>query len=122
MGRRTYESIGRPLPQRTNIVLSRKNVRFPGVHCASSLTEAIDLAGTLHPNHDECFVIGGAEAYAQSLPIADRLFCTFVDADIVGDTIFPEIDFEEWILVSEEFFAQDNRHRYPFVVREYRSN
>ena len=119
MGRRTYESIGHPLPGRTNIVLSRKNYMVPGVLTASNLEKALDQVRALHGDQTECFVIGGAEAYAQSLPIADKLFCTLIEDEIQGDTFFPEIDFKKWTLVTEKSFQKDERHKYPFVIRTY---
>ena len=121
MGRRTYESIGRPLPGRTNIVLSRKNYRAPGILSAPNLEDAINQVRTLHGDLAQCFVIGGAEAYAQSLPMADKLFCTLIEEEIEGDTFFPEIDFEKWVLLTEKSFQSDERHEYPFVIRTYGS-
>ena len=104
MGRRTYESIGRPLPGRTNIVLSRKNYRAPGILTAPNLEEAINQVCTLHGDFAQCFVIGGAEAYAQSLPMADKLFCTLIEEEIEGDTFFPEIDLKNGFYSRKNLF------------------
>lgn len=89
MGRKTYESIGRPLPKRTNIVISRKEENYQAPNClnANSLEEAISLA----PKQDrEIFMIGGGQIYAQSLPLADKLYLTIVDDEPKqADTFFP---------------------------------
>jgi dihydrofolate reductase len=100
MGRKTFESIGsRPLPGRPIVVLTRDRsfAPPPGVLAASSVEEAIEIAAG-----PEVFVAGGAEVYRSALPRADRLDLTFVDADVPGDTFFPEVDWSEWRLVEEE--------------------
>ena len=100
MGRKTWESLPaafRPLPNRHNIVVSRNPVYRPsGATCASSLAEAIRLAGTA----SEVFVIGGAELYRQTLPLANRLYLTEVAEDRAGDSFFPEVPLAEWREVS----------------------
>ncbi len=103
MGRKTWESIGRPLPGRLNIVVSR----FPefgaeGALRAGSLSEALEVAAKAHPGPGEVFVIGGGELYAQAMPIAVRLYITHVDAVPEGDTHFPEIRADQWRMVSSE--------------------
>ena len=94
MGRKTYESIGKPLPGRTNIVLSR-NAGFhpPGVVVVREFQDALDHARSL--GADEAFVIGGAEMYRLALPLADRLYVTRVKGHFEGDSLFPETDFEK---------------------------
>lgn len=101
MGRKTWESIGRPLPQRRNIVVSSKAI-IPGVEVYGSLYEAIDAAkASSSPdpeNPGEIFIIGGAEIYKQSLPFADKIYLTVVNQTITdADTFFPEIDHSQWI-------------------------
>ncbi|MEF8717323.1 MAG: dihydrofolate reductase [Candidatus Accumulibacter necessarius] len=100
MGRKTWESLPaafRPLPNRHNIVVSRNPAYRPsGATCASSLAEAIRLAGTA----SEVFVIGGAELYRQTLPLANRLYLTEVAEDRAGDSFFPEVPLAEWREVS----------------------
>lgn len=117
MGRRNYESIGKPLRDRTNIVVTR-NPRFtaPGCIVAHSLPEAIAAAGA----DEEVFVIGGAELYAQALPLARRMYLTLVHADVAGDTYFPQFDWNAWRLVSREDHDADDRHayRYSFLTLE----
>jgi dihydrofolate reductase len=111
MGRKTYASIGRPLPGRTSIVLTRQaNVRSEGVITVGSLDEALRLA---KPLTDEVFVIGGGEVYDQVLPIADRLYVTLVDAAIPGDTFFPEWNPVRWRIVEETFHPADEKNPFP---------
>jgi dihydrofolate reductase len=96
MGRRTYESVGRPLPGRTTVVVTRQpdwQVEAEQVHRAGSVTEALEFAAAID---DEVFVVGGAQIYSEALPVADRLAITFVDAEPEGDTIFPEVDWSQW--------------------------
>ncbi len=92
MGRATFESMGKPLAGRHNIVLTRDASRgFPGCTVAHDRDAALRAAG-----RDEVFVIGGAAVYALFLPVADRLLITWVDADVEGDTLFPAIRWDEW--------------------------
>lgn len=117
MGRRNYESIGRPLPQRVNIVLSRDPAfRAPGCIVAGSLAAALDAAG----DDPEIFVIGGADLYAQALPRADRLYLTLIDAEFDGDVRFPEFDPREWRVARRDDHEPDtdNPYRYSFIVLE----
>lgn len=111
MGRKTYESIGRLLPGRTTIIVTRQaGYAVPGAVIAHSLAEAIALAG----GDDEVFVIGGAELFREALPAADRIHLTVVDADPAGDTFMPDIDPEEWRESSVEVFPADDRHAHGF--------
>jgi dihydrofolate reductase len=102
MGRRTYESIGRPLPGRTTVVLTRQPDWEAGsedVVVATSVAQALTTASEID---DEVFVVGGAEVYAETLPLADRLELTFVDAEPDGDTTFPEVDWAGWREVARQ--------------------
>jgi dihydrofolate reductase len=96
MGRKTYESIGHPLPGRATIVVTR-NPRWDAgvaeVRVVRSVDDAIEAAAAIDP---EAFVVGGAQVYAAALPIADRLELTWVDAEPDGDTRFPDVDWDEW--------------------------
>jgi dihydrofolate reductase len=95
MGRKTHESIGRPLPKRRNIVLTRNaDVRFDGCEVAHSLDEAIHLAR--NGGDDEPRIVGGGAIYEMALPLATKLFLTEVDLDVEGDTFFPVYDPSEW--------------------------
>jgi dihydrofolate reductase len=99
MGRSTFESIGRPLPGRTNIVLTRDpSASFPGVVVAHSLAEAIDRAA----GDPDVFVIGGEQVFRAALPIADRILLTEIQLDVDGDTVFPELEPAAWTVVSSE--------------------
>jgi dihydrofolate reductase len=102
MGRKTYESIGHPLPGRTTIVVTRNPSWDPGaaeVRVAGSVSGAIEAAAAL--DHG-VFVVGGAEVYTAALPLADRLELTWVDAEPEGDTTFPELDWRDWREVHRE--------------------
>jgi len=105
MGRKTHASIGRPLPGRENIVISRNHdLRIAGCHLCASLGEALDLAHRLCPGSPP-MVIGGGQLYRQALPLAGWLHLTRVHAEIVGDTHFPDFDPGEW----REFRREDHR-------------
>ncbi len=94
MGRRTFESVGRPLPGRTTVVVTRRpGWVAEGVLRAGSVEEALALAASVD---EEVFVVGGAQIYEEALPVADRLAITFVEAEPEGDTLFPPVDWSEW--------------------------
>lgn len=116
MGRTTFESIGRPLPGRKNIVLTRGEFAHEGVEVAHSFGEACEKA----EEREEVFVIGGAQVYAQALPFADRLYITFVEGEFSGDTFFPEVDWSLWKEVKSEHRGADekNQHAMTFTVFE----
>lgn len=113
MGRRTWQSIGKPLPGRDNIVVSR-NAEFaaPGATVVASLDAAWKAAGAA----EEVCVIGGTSLFAETLPIADRIHLTEVDAVVEGDTFFPELDRSQWVEREIERHAADERHAYPFRI------
>lgn len=121
MGRKTFISIGsKPLAERTNIVLSRDvSFQSSGVLVVGSLEEALSLAQKISPQ-EEIFIIGGAELYRQSLPLAHRLYITEVHAVLEGDTFFPTISPKEWREISRLHHAKDDKNSYPldFVVYE----
>jgi dihydrofolate reductase len=99
MGRKTYESIGRPLPGRTMVVVTRQRDYTPeGVRVAHSLELALELAR----GDDEVFIAGGADLYRQALPQVRRLYLTRIDREYAGDTFFPELDLSGWRLLAEE--------------------
>lgn len=112
MGRRTYDSIGKPLPGRTNIVLTSDPSFNPeGVIVARSPEEAVRLAGDV----PEIIVFGGAGVFAEFLPVADRIYLTEVDASVEGgDTYFPPFDRNEWREVERVDHPRDDRHPHPF--------
>jgi len=111
MGRRTWESIGRPLPGRRNVVVSRQpSLQVPGCEVAGSLDDALRLVD----DAAEACVIGGAEIYRLALPLADLIHLTRVHARVEADTFLPPLDPREWRLQSREEHAADERHAYPF--------
>lgn len=121
MGRKTFESIGRALPGRTNIVVSRNSTFAPpNVSPTSSLDEALALAEQVAAGdgESETVIIGGAQIYALVLPRVDRLYITRVHANILGDTRLPAIDWSQWREISRERHTAsgDNPYAYSFVV------
>ena len=116
MGRKTFESLGsKPLPKRTNIVITRADRSFDGALTAHSLDEAAAMAA----GDEEIFVIGGAQIYAEALKSADRLYITRVYRDYEGDTAFPDINLSEWRLVAEERHERGEEYEYPFSFQTY---
>ncbi len=117
MGRRTFESLGRPLPGRTNVVVTRNpSWSSEGVRVAGSLENAV----TLFPPGEEVFVIGGGEIYRQAMPLADRFYLTRIDAAYDGDTFFPAWDEADWQLVSSERHERGETFAEPFEFLVYR--
>lgn len=116
MGRQTFESVGRALPGRRSIVLTRRgDVCPPGVETAPSLEAAFDLAA----GAPEVFVAGGAAVYRAALPRADRLYVTVVHAHVAGDVRFPPLDWNAWRLEGETHHPADAHHAFPFTFRRY---
>lgn len=130
MGRKTYESIGRPLPGRVTIALTRGAASSEAggwglgarkdLLVASSLDEAVSLVSSTDMSHDEAFVTGGGEVYRLALPRTDRLHLTRVHATVEGDATFPEVDWSDWRIIKSEPHAADekNEHDYTFEVWE----
>ena len=106
MGRNCYDSIGKPLPKRSNVILSR-NPFFIVSNCyvASSMKEALQVAAD--NGEDEAFIIGGAQIYNQSMDYWDKLYLTEVDLEVEGDTFFPKLNMDKWELISEEAHQAD---------------
>jgi len=120
MGRKQFESMGKPLPKRTNIVLSRNSGFSPdGVIVARDIDSAIAEAerAAARTGAEEIMVIGGAEIYALTLARADRLYYTLIDAELEGDTVFPAFDESQWREISRETHAPDARHAYAYTIR-----
>lgn len=115
MGRKTYESLGRPLPDRRNVVVTRQPLVIPGCE----VVHALDEAYALFCADEEVFVIGGAEIYAQAMPAADRLYLTRVMHPYRGDTRFPEWDAEAWRLTSSESFPCGREYPWPFAFETW---
>lgn len=117
MGRRTFESIGRALPNRRNIVVSRQaeTKDFPaGVELARSLEEAFELTQT----ETEVFVIGGGEIYRQTLPMAQKIHLTQIQAKLEGDTFFPEINLDDWEIIAQKEIQKDEKNDYNCRILE----
>ncbi|RMH36743.1 MAG: type 3 dihydrofolate reductase [Gammaproteobacteria bacterium] len=109
MGRRTFESIGRPLPGRHNIVLTRDHTfSAPGASVVHSLDDAIQLAGEA----EEIMIIGGANLYAQALPISERMYLTLIEAELEGDAYFPTWSTDDWEIETETFRPADEKNAF----------
>lgn len=118
VGRKTYESIGRPLPGRRMIVLTRQpNYAAPGCHLANSLESGLALAH--QAGEDLVFIAGGSQVFAEALPLAKHLFLTRVHARLVVDTFFPDFDLAGWQLVECDHHPADHQHAYAFTFYHY---
>ena len=116
MGRKTFESFPKPLPNRTHVIITRqKNYTAENCIVVDSLKKAIAVC----PKDEDVYVIGGGEIYNQSIDFADKLEITKVFHSFEADTFFPEIDITKWKLVSEEFHAKDEKHAYDFCFQTY---
>lgn len=112
MGRKTYESIGRPLPNRTNIIITRNaTLQIPGCLVVTSIEQALHYA---KKENKEIFIIGGAEVYAQLLPMTDRIYLTLVHGQFTGDAFFPELNKKEWKEVDRVDHSADANNAYPY--------
>ena len=115
MGRKTFESLGRPLPNRRHVVISRQELAIDGCEVVHSLDEAL----ALFPSDEEVFIIGGAQIYAEALPIADRFYLTRVGHTYEGDTRFPDWDAADWRLVDSESYPCGTEYPHPFSFETY---
>jgi dihydrofolate reductase len=116
MGRKTFESIGKVLPERENFILThQKKLQIPGATCVQSLEEAIEKK-----HNENLWVIGGAEIYAQCLPFAEIILLTEIQhAFSDADTFFPTLDLAQWEMVNEEFHATSEKNIYPLKFMTY---
>jgi len=116
MGRKTYESIGRPLPKRHNIIISRNSdYKVDGCDVVSSLDEAVTIAGEV----EELFIIGGGFLYNQTIDQVDKLYLTFIDLDVEGDTFFPEYDHLNIKKIVSELHQKDEENPYNYEFTEF---
>lgn len=116
MGRKTYDSIGRALPNRTNIVITRdKDYQVEGIHVAHSLDEALEIAKN-SPGSEESFVIGGAQIFTEALPFADKLYLTIIHKNVEGDVYFPDYSMFKTVISREE--GEEGDSRYSFINLE----
>ena len=118
MGRKTFESLRKPLPNRTNIVITRSKDYHPeGVVVCHTLEESMDIAHSL--GETEAFLIGGGEIYRAAMPLCDRIYLTRVHAVLEADVFFPEMDMSEWKETSREEHPVDERHAYSYTIFVY---
>jgi dihydrofolate reductase len=118
LGRKTFAAIGRPLPGRTLVVVSRQSgLAIENVHVAASLGAAVSVARSA--GDSEAFVIGGGEIYRQAIELLDRMYLTRVHADIEGDTYFPPVTFDDWQLVAESHHDADEKNEYDTTFQIY---
>jgi dihydrofolate reductase len=117
MGRKTFESFPKPLPNRTHVIITRqKDYEVPaGCIVVCSLHEALAIC----PKEEDSFVIGGGQIYKQSIDNVDKIELTRVHTTIDADTFFPIIDLKNWKLIAEEFHAKDEKHKYDFTYLTY---
>jgi len=116
MGRKCYESIGRPLPKRTNVIVTR-NPFFIATGCliAHNVAEAVALAKA--NGEEEVFIIGGGQIYEIALPHVDRVYLTEVDLEVDGDIFFPEMDLQNWTLIKETNHKADEKNEYDYTFK-----
>jgi dihydrofolate reductase len=113
MGRKTHDSIGKPLPGRRNLVITRNPVyNAPGCEVCTSLDEALAKCQT----ESETVIIGGRDIYEAAIKKADRIYLTEVHADVDGDTWFPVFDWSEWKKIEQQDFSADDKNEYPFSI------
>lgn len=112
-GRKTFESQGKPLPERTNIIITRDpNYKAEGCFVVHSLDKALNLV----KDDDEPFIIGGEQIYRMALPQVKRIYLTRVHAEFEGDTFFPEPDMEQWDEISRKYHKKDQKHAHSFSI------
>ena len=124
MGRKTFESIGRPLPNRTNIIVSKTIQSIEGAEVFSDLNSALNKAKENCETHDknEIVIIGGGFLFNDTLDIVNKLVLTRVDCEIDGDIFYPEIDLLNWNKISSEKYLKDNENEFDFVVEVFEKN
>jgi dihydrofolate reductase len=116
LGRKTFESFPKPLPNRTHVIITRnKNYKAEGCIIVNSIEEALKIV----PKNEDTFIIGGAEIYRQSLHLSDKIELTRVHTTCEADAFFPEIDAEEWKITNEEFHPKDEKHNFDFTFLTY---
>jgi dihydrofolate reductase len=117
MGRKTFESFPKPLPNRTHVIITRQNdyIAPEGCIVVSSIEEAIVSC----PKNEEIFIIGGGEIYKQAIDMADKVDLTRVHTTVEADTFFPEINSEHWELVFEELHPKDEKHAFDFTFQTF---
>ena len=116
MGRKTFESFPKPLPNRTHVIITRQKEYHPeGCIVVDSMEKAIEVC----PKHEDIFIIGGGEIYNLGMDFADSIELTRVHENFEADTFFPEIDKNKWQLISEEYHPADERHKFDFSYQTF---
>jgi dihydrofolate reductase len=115
MGLNTFKSLGKPLPNRRNIVLNFEKIDLPGCEVVTSIKDALEKV----KHENESFIIGGASIYKQFLSLSDKLYMTYIDHSFDADIFFPEINFSQWQLISEQKGLKDEKNNYDYWFREY---
>ena len=110
MGRKTFDSVGKPLPRRRNIVVTRQDITIPGCEVVKSIEDGLALC----KDEDEVFIGGGAEIYKLAMHLTDRIYLTIIHQNFDADTFFPEIDKNEWKEISREDYHADEKNPYPY--------
>ena len=110
MGRRTYDSVGKPLPNRRNIIITRQDISIPGCEVVKSVDEALELCA----GEEEVFIVGGAEIYKLAMDQTDRIYLTIIHHSFDADTVFPEIDYMQWKETAREDHQPDEKHKYSY--------
>ncbi|MFI5157863.1 MAG: dihydrofolate reductase [Sphingobacteriales bacterium] len=110
MGRKTFDSVGKPLPRRRNIVVTRQDITIPGCEVVKSIEDGLALC----KDEDEVFIGGGAEIYKLAMHLTDRIYLTIIHKSFDADTFFPEIDKSEWKEVKREDFEPDEKNPLPY--------
>lgn len=119
MGRKTFEAVNRPLPGRTNIIVTRQpGWEARGVTSSLNVEDAIQKG--LQTNGRQIFIIGGGEIYKQAIPLADTIYLTRVHVELEGDTFFPELDESRWKLVANDDFPADEKHAYAYSFQVWK--
>ena len=118
MGRKCYESIGKPLKDRINILVTR-NIQYGISGCVTVHSIEEGLAFAAERETDEIFIIGGGEIYRQSMDYWTKLYVTWVDAQVSGDTFFPSLDWNRWSVISEEKHQPDDKNPYQYTYNTY---
>jgi dihydrofolate reductase len=110
MGRKTYDSVGKPLPNRRNIIITRQDISIAGCQVVKSIEDALALAA----GEQEVFIVGGAEIYKQSIHLTDRIYLTIVHQKFDADTFFPEIDYNDWTQTARTDHQPDEKNKFPY--------
>ena len=117
MGRKTFESFPKPLPNRTHVVITRQKGYQPE---GCIVVDSIEKALAISPKNENVFIIGGGEIYTLGLPFAQKIELTRVHNDFEADVFFPEIDLKQWKLIEEEFHLKDEKHKYDFSFQTFK--